>query len=286
MVRIFNASRIMFLLLVIIGALCLMLFSVRLEISGMRILPLFGFTPVNNIEWIFSVLLFLIWIIISYYIAAQLATMRARDIRSLLIDKCDSRSYITLYEKVLHKYKKGKYKNTVTLNLLTGYLHGGEFEKAKQTLHSIDYLNMNVADQIMFDSVLMTLYILMKDADNANITFKELKTKIQHLNLPTRKMLEFISMFENIQLKCNIPFGNKDRIEEYFIDKFNNEKHLLLKLIAMYNLAEFYIQNNQLKKAVSSLEYVSNYGNTTYYAYNAKKILDEIKNSQEAIAIK
>lgn len=221
----------------------------------------------------------IIWLFIVLITLEFFAIRKVNKIKNIMLDDCRCAEFIRICNNLLFDQSKKSLKTFWLLNLSSGYLNMGNMKLTEKTLNSIEtFANNRMGAMLLvaYYNNLVAYYIYMKDFENAIDSFEELKRALNNKKL-TKKYRDYLThMCNEKQSMIRIADNNYDGAEQLFIDAFEREKHMLVKVYAKYTLGVVYIHDNRISEAIEALEFAVKNGGDSCYTKEAKLRLEKL----------
>ena len=216
---------------------------------------------------------FMIIILIFIYFTNK-NNNETRILNEILFEKVDIEKYIQLIKEKIEKSKFAKSYNTSKMDLATGLIAQGDFEKAIEAMKSIDPKKLPLYDRGFYYN---NLAAMQADNDKLNDAIETFNKGIGYINSQLTN-----NQYDGYRLKTlakiELLKGNYEKAEELLLIALNKPllNHHYVNSINLL-LAKVYIKTNRTDQARKILEYTMTRKMMPVTKKETEELLNKIK---------
>ncbi|MTI47129.1 tetratricopeptide repeat protein [Sporosalibacterium faouarense] len=210
-------------------------------------------------------------VMIGYII---ISLMRNKNRVSLLEEECDPQAFLEATERQRKITGRNPKMNTLlNIDRSAGLILNGEFEKAKDTLLSVDksYLSEKNGSLFVYNVNLISCHYELGENESAERLFE----KEMPLLSPTNKRMKLSIKLLNADRLLRLKRFEESEIE--FKRLLEEKISKRVELSILHSLAQIDEHKGNLKDAIYKYDEVSNNGNKLWIAEQSRKKLTELK---------
>lgn len=249
----------------------LILFNSLVLGGGTIALMWIGMLKDNNIIYILSLMVFVVYLFTRY--------IPGRMLQSVLYLDCDAKK---MKEIVWIMENKVKYEHAKTAwkymrVQATSYISGCE-QESFQLLECCEYVKKTFVNQLTHLSLYLNYYSRTRDWDNYKKIRMELETLPQRYVTSKKGMDGYEIYMKGVMAKEKYVSGEIAESRKMCQELLNSNNLNMLNQVAVHSqLAKMDMEAQQYDSAKVHLDFVIEHGGTTYYVEEAKQMLNEIK---------
>ena len=249
----------------------LILFNSLVLGGGTVALMWIGVLKDNNIIYILSLIIFVVYLFTRY--------IPGRMLQSVLYLDCDAKKMKEIVWIIEHKVKNEQAKTMWKYLRIqaTFYMFGCE-EESFQLLECCEYVKKTFVNQLTHLSLYLNYYSRTRDWDNYKEVRMELETLPQRYVTSKKGMDGYELYMKGVMAKEKYVSGEIAESRKMCQELLNSNNLNMLNQVAVHSqLAKMDIDEEKHESAKVHLDFVIENGGTTYYVEEAKPMLNEIK---------
>lgn len=227
---------------------------------------------------VFGLLLFLVWIVLTTKMAANMARKNMRNVINILENDCDPEKYIGILQGMAKIPNKEVFKNYLSLKICNGYIHMSKYNEAERMISGManapaETMGGNNRYEYMRSRLAITIYQgEYEKAEEMIQALKDLHDAVR--DEKTKRNITYQIKYYSAVMRMDQ--GNYDQAEEAMKELLDMATCTLQKVTAQSKLGELYAHFGKTEEAKEAFQYVIEHGNKLDAAVKAKEHLEKM----------
>lgn len=238
------------------------------------IAAIFALFEIPGIGDLFGILA-LIWVLFCAFFFNRAANQKFVNINNIMFEQCECRKYIAEYNRLFARSTK-RTKDFLLLNLATGYICFGDFEKAFSILNEVNPFfkdnNLGRSCMAIYYNNLLTVYRHFADNKNAESALNMLRAMLSNPKFKPALKVRINNIIDFHHCISDIEQGNYENAEKVFLDELSSAESRYDRVAINYYLAKIYSEKGETEKAEECISFVIQNGGDTFCVQKAKEL--------------